>query len=61
MLDRRRINGLLLATQLPMHRLIADAVHLIVCIDRINGIRRVTQIVSVRGHDGHAYQLQSET
>jgi P-type conjugative transfer ATPase TrbB len=52
---------LLLATQSPMHRLIADAVQLIVCIDRINGIRRVTQIVSVRGHDGNAYQLQSET
>jgi type IV secretion system protein VirB11 len=52
---------LLLATQSPMHRLIADAVHMIVCIDRTEGIRRVTQIVSVLGHDGHAYQLQSET
>jgi P-type conjugative transfer ATPase TrbB len=51
---------LLLATQSPMHRLIADAVHLIVCIDRTKGVRRVNQIVSVLGHDGQNYQLQSE-
>jgi len=52
---------LLLATPSPMHRLIADTVHLIVCIDRTKGVRRVTQIVSVLGHDGCNYQLNSET
>ena len=52
---------LLLATPSPGHRLIADTVHLIVCIDRTKGVRRVTQIVSVLGHDGCNYQLNSET
>ncbi len=48
-------------TSNPMHRLIARTVNVIICIDRSQGVRRVTQIVSVLGHDGHAYQLQSET
>jgi type IV secretion system protein VirB11 len=48
-------------TNNSMTRMIARTVNLIICIARVEGVRRVTQVVSVLGHDGHAYQLQSET
>jgi type IV secretion system protein TrbB len=51
-----------LATTAPMQRLIAEAVGLIVCVERsADGQRRVTQIVSVDGFDGHDYQLSPLT
>ncbi len=57
-----RVEDMLMqVTSNPMHRLIARTVNVIICIDRSQGVRRVTQIVSVLGHDGLAYQLQSET
>lgn len=53
------------ATPTPMQRLIAEAVDLILCIERTRDDdggprRRVTQLVSVRGWDGARYRLQQE-
>jgi type IV secretion system protein VirB11 len=43
-------------------RLIGEAVDLVICIERTpDHGRRIAQIVSVQGWNGHAYQLQSET
>lgn len=56
-----RVEDLLLqATNNPMPRMIARTVNLIICIDRVMGVRRVTQIVSVNGHDGREYKLSLE-
>jgi P-type conjugative transfer ATPase TrbB len=54
---------LLLANPAPLHRLVARAVGLIVCLqlDEDTGARRVTQIVRVHGHDGQNYNLTTET
>jgi type IV secretion system protein VirB11 len=50
-----------LATQSPLQRLIAEAIGLIVCMERMeSGQRRVAQIVSVEGWDGTDYQLKTE-
>ncbi len=50
-----------LATQAPMQRLIANAIGLIVCVERDeSGQRRVCQIVSVQGFDGQKYLVRSE-
>ena len=50
-----------LATQAPMQRLIAEAIGLIVCMERAaNGRRHVSQIVSVEGFDGQDYVLRTE-
>jgi type IV secretion system protein VirB11 len=58
----QRVEDMLLqVVSSPMHRMIARTVNMIICIARIEGVRRVTQVVSVLGHYGHAYQLQSET
>lgn len=52
---------MLIATNNPMSRMVARAINMIVCmgIDE-EGSRRVTQIVSVKGHDGSAYQITQE-
>jgi type IV secretion system protein VirB11 len=56
-----RVEDLLLqANPTPMPRLIARAVNLIVCIQSERGLRRVTQIARVHGHDGQTYQLAIE-
>jgi type IV secretion system protein VirB11 len=56
-----RVEDLLMqATGNVMTRMIARTVNLIICVDRIQGVRRVTQVVSVIGHDGHNYRLKSE-
>ena len=48
-------------TQAPAQRLIAEAVNLIVCIERRpDGRRLVSQIVSVEGFDGTEYRLQPQ-
>jgi type IV secretion system protein TrbB len=45
----------------PLQRLIAEAVGLIVCVRKMpDGTRRVTQIVSVEGFDGSDYILKTE-
>jgi P-type conjugative transfer ATPase TrbB len=45
----------------PLQRLIAEAVGLIVCVKRMpDGTRRVTRIVSVEGFDGGDYLLKLE-
>jgi type IV secretion system protein TrbB len=55
-----RVEDLLMqATSNPMTRMIARTVNMIICVERSKGIRRVSQVVSVLGHDGHTYQLQS--
>jgi Flp pilus assembly CpaF family ATPase len=41
--------------------MIARTVNVIICIDRSQGVRRISQVVTVLGHDGQDYQLQSET
>jgi P-type conjugative transfer ATPase TrbB len=49
------------ATQAPAQRLIAEAVNLIVCIERqADGRRLVSQIVSLEGFDGTDYRLQPQ-
>jgi P-type conjugative transfer ATPase TrbB len=50
-----------LATGAPMRRLIAEAVGMIVCVERgSDGVRRVSRIVSVEGFDGTDYVLRVE-
>jgi type IV secretion system protein VirB11 len=50
-----------LGTQAPMQRLIAEAIDLIVCVERqVKGHRRVTQMVAVTGFDGRDYQFKPE-
>lgn len=45
----------------PLQRLIAEAVGLIVCVRRMpDGTRRITQIVTVEGFDGTDYTLKTE-
>ncbi len=39
---------------------IALAIHLVVHIARVNGCRRVTEIVAIRGYDAHADRFQLE-
>jgi P-type conjugative transfer ATPase TrbB len=57
-----RVEDLLLqATNNPVPRMIARTVNVIICIDRSQGARRVSQVVTVHGHDGQDYQLHSET
>lgn len=46
------------ATQAPMKTLIAEAIDLIISIEKVAGGRRVKEVVSVVGHDGHHYQTQ---
>jgi P-type conjugative transfer ATPase TrbB len=47
-----------LATTAPMQRLIAEAIGLIVCVERCpDGTRRVTQVVSVDGYEDGDYVL----
>lgn len=43
------------ATQAPMHALIAEAVDLIVSIEKTAGGRRIKEVVTVEGHDGTQY------
>jgi len=44
------------ATQAPMHALIAEAVDLIVSIEKIAHVgRRIKEVVTVEGHDGNSY------
>jgi len=44
----------------PMHRMIARTINLIVCMQIERGVRRVSQIASVQGHDGHNYLIEQE-
>ncbi|WP_258086856.1 P-type conjugative transfer ATPase TrbB [Xenorhabdus bovienii] len=46
------------ATQSPMQALIAEAIDLIVSIEKTGGGRRVKEIVKVEGHDGVNYITQ---
>lgn len=46
------------ATQAPMHTLIAEAIDLIISIEKVAGGRRVKEVVTVEGHDGRHYQTQ---
>jgi len=43
------------ATQAPMKTLIAEAVNIIVMIEKAGGGRRVREVVQVVDHDGHKY------
>lgn len=43
------------ATQAPMYALIAEAVNLIVSIERTAEGRRISEVVEVKGHDGTHY------
>jgi len=47
------------ATQAPMHALIAEAVDLIVSLEKTAGGRRIKEIVTVEGHDGTQYITKS--
>src|SRR5690606_20638793 len=49
------------ATQAPMTTLIAEAIDLIVSIERTATGRRVKEVVTVEGHDGHNYVTQPVT
>jgi type IV secretion system protein VirB11 len=56
-----RVEDLLLqANPHPMPRMIARTVNLVVCIQAERGVRRVRHIARVTGHDGRAYQLETE-
>jgi P-type conjugative transfer ATPase TrbB len=46
------------ATQAPMQALIAEAVDLIVSIEKTAGGRRIKEVVTVEGHDGSNYQTK---
>ncbi|GLR55217.1 P-type conjugative transfer ATPase TrbB [Shinella yambaruensis] len=46
------------ATQAPMKTLITEAIDLIVSIEKTAEGRRVKEVVSVHGHDGHHYQTK---
>lgn len=46
------------ASRQPVHSLIADAVDLVVSIERTATGRRLTELLRVVGHDGSAYQLE---
>lgn len=47
------------ANQAPMQQLIAEAVNLIVSIEKHAGGRRIKEIVQVTGHDGQKYVTRS--
>jgi len=48
-----------LGTASPMQKLIAEAIDVIVCVERgAKGLRRVTQMVTVEGFDGRDYSLK---
>ncbi len=47
------------ATQAPMRALIAEAVDLIVSIEKHQGSRRINEMVQVTGHDGQQYLTRS--
>jgi type IV secretion system protein VirB11 len=49
-----------LASSQPQCRLIGEAVGLIICVERVRAMRRVSQIVSVHGWDGNDYRLEVE-
>lgn len=60
-LDRLEMMVSMAMPGVPLQRLIANAVGLIICVSRMpDGTRRVTQIVSVEGFDGTDYQLRIE-
>ncbi|MDD3550663.1 conjugal transfer protein [Proteus vulgaris] len=46
------------ATQAPMKTLIAEAIDLIISIEKVAGGRRVKEVVTVEDHDGHKYVTQ---
>ncbi len=46
------------ATQASMESLIAEAINLIVSIEKVPGGRRVKEVVTVNGYDGHKYLTQ---
>jgi P-type conjugative transfer ATPase TrbB len=46
------------ATQAPMQALIAEAIDLIVSIEKVAAGRRIKEVVSVVGHDGKQYVTQ---
>lgn len=46
------------ATQAPMQTLIAEAIDLIIAIEKVAGGRRVKEVVKVVDHDGHKYVTQ---
>jgi len=46
------------ATQAPMKTLIAEAIDLIISIEKVAGGRRVKEVVMVKDHDGHKYVTQ---
>ena len=46
----------------PLPKLIAEAINLIVCVERTaKGQRRVTQMATVEGFDGQSYKLKEST
>lgn len=47
------------ATHAPMQSLIAEAVDLIVSIEKHAGSRRIKEVLQVKGHDGKGYATQS--
>jgi type IV secretion system protein VirB11 len=48
------------ASQVPMQRTIAAAIHLVVFIARTGGERSVEQVIRVDGFDGNAYRVNPE-
>jgi P-type conjugative transfer ATPase TrbB len=57
----KRIEHLLLKANLRyMQPVIAETVNLVICIESSRGHRRVNQVASVQGWDGHDYQITQE-
>jgi type IV secretion system protein TrbB len=46
-------------TERPMQALIAEAVNLIVVIQKMPEGRRVTELLEIHGFDGRSYQFKS--
>ena len=56
-----RVEDMLLqANPTPMPRMIGKTIDLVVCLQSEHGVRRVTQVASVHGWDGHSYQTKQE-
>ena len=56
-----RVEDMLLqANPTPMPRMIGKTIGLVVCLQSEHGVRRVTQVASVHGWDGHSYQTKQE-
>jgi P-type conjugative transfer ATPase TrbB len=56
-----RVEDLLLQAGLTnMQRIIVKTVDMVICIQSSQGKRRVTQVASVQGWDGHSYQITQE-